>query len=404
MFKIITNNFWIKIVCAFVAIGIWVYVVNSESKVDNFPGTINLDIKNKPADLVAIKDVDTVNLKIIAERGVWKKLSADSFEAYLDLSGLSEGTHEIPVKINTNIEGVQVVEISPAKVLVRLEPLTTKTVQVGIRTDGQAADGYYPGDAISMPESVDVSGPKSAIEGINEAIALIHLNGESEKIENRQATLVAYDEKNEILKNIEFNPKEVKVSLGIVKGSQTKSVGIKVNTSGNVGNGYYIGSISVDPSTIVITGSAKVLGQTDYLETESINISDLISEKTQTVNLIIPPGVGLVSGQKNQVTAKIKLSQATIQKEITAKHNYLNLSSNLRIESISPSNIKITVSGSVDKISGITSQDVIVNFDFLSKTNGTFTYNVSDSQIITPNGISIVNIVPTSVSITLVNK
>ncbi len=404
MLKIITHNFWIKLVCLLVAISVWVYVANSESKVDNFPGSIPLEIRNKPQELVAIKNIDFVDLRIIAEHGVWKKLSADSFEAYIDLAGLDEGTHEVSVRVNSNIEDVQIVQINPAKVLIRLEPVVTKTVPVIIKAEGSASEGYTAGKGVSSPAKVDISGAKSIIEKISEAVALVNLNGEPENITDKIVSLRAYDEKNEVIKNVEFNPTQVKVGLQIIRASQTKTVGIKVKTSGNPAMGYWVNQITTEPATVVITGLAGILAQTEYIETEFVDVNDLSSNKVTTATLNLPSDIHLVSGQRNQVTVRIQISATSSQKEIEGKFNYQNLDDNLKITNVDPDSIKVVITGSIDKLKQITSNDVIINVDLSNHNAGSFSKDISSKIVTVPTDISVINLLPSAVNITLENK
>ncbi len=405
MIKIITNNFWIKVICILIATGVWVYVVNSESKVDNFPGSIALEVRNKPENLVVIKNTDFVELRIVAEQGMWKKLSADTFQTYIDLAGLDIGTHELPVKVNTNVDGVQVVEINPPKVMVRLEPLISKKVPVVVKTYGKAEDGYVPGEATTNIREVEISGAESVIREIGQAFAPVRLDGESSNISNKIVSLVCYDEQNEEIKNINFNPSQAEVDLQIVRASQIKTVGIKVKTSGMPKDGFWISQITTEPSTVIITGSSRALINTEYIETESIDIEGIRSNKISRVNLNLPNGISLTSGQTNQVVANINVSALDAsRKEIDAKYNYINLNPNLKISSVSPLAVKVLVSGPNDIINKLSSNDVLVNFNLESKQQGVYNENITYEMISVPESVSVINFVPNNIKIILDSK
>ena len=385
MLKIITNNFWIKIICILIATGVWVYVVNSESKVDNFPGSIPLEVRNQPEELVVIKNADFIELKVIAEQGMWKKLSADTFQAYIDLAGLDIGTHEVSVKVNTDIEGVQVVEINPAKVMVRLEPLISKKVPVVVKTHGKAADGYVAGEAQTSIQEVEISGAESIIREINQVFAPITLDGENSDIKSKTVSLVCYDEQNEEIKNVIIKPTQLVVDLQIIKASQVKTVGIKVKTNGLPKDGYWINQITTEPSTVIITASSKNLADTEYIETEAIDIEGIHSNKIARVNLKLPNGVTLASGQSNQVTANINVSVLdSSRKEIDAKYNYISLNPNLKVTNINPFSIKVLVSGPNEIINKLSSKDITININLENKAQGYYTENISYEKISVP--------------------
>jgi len=86
MIKLLTKNLWIKLFCLLAAILLWVYVAAGQSAVGKFPGNIEIRAINVPSGLVAIFDNQSVEIKIMADSATWRKLSADSFTAYVDLT------------------------------------------------------------------------------------------------------------------------------------------------------------------------------------------------------------------------------------------------------------------------------------------------------------------------------
>lgn len=404
MIKIITHNFLAKLVCLILAIGVWVYVTSGESKIDSFPGGLPLSLKNTPANLVVVKDVDTINLKISAEKGIWRTLTAKNFEAYVDLSGLGEGVHELPVNVKSDINDVKIIDINPAKVMVRLEPSVTKTVPVEAKIEGSAAEGMIAGEPEFYPEKVDITGAKSYVEKVTKATVVIKLDGESEKID-KTMPLLAYDDQDKLIKEITFKPVEVEVSLPIIKGGNTKTVGIVAKTSGSPQSGYWVSQIVVSPAVVVITGTSTALGKTDYLETRSINIDGATSEKKQFISLNLPLGITLLDEKQAQVEVTIFLASISSQKEVTASLNYQNLANNLSISGTDPTSVKVLISGSSDRLQSLDSSKVVLNLD-LSKYNsaGTFAIDISKSSVTIPDGLQIISVVPSSIRVTLGNK
>lgn len=404
MIRIITHNFLAKLVCLLLAVGVWVYVTSGESKTDNFPGGLPLSLKNTPANLVVVKDVDTINVKISAEKGIWQTLTDKNFEAYIDLSGLGEGVHELPVNVKSDSNGVKIINVNPATVMVRLEPSVTKTVPVEAKIEGNTAEGMIAGEPKFNPEKVDITGAKSYVEKATKATVVIKLNGESEKFD-KNLPLVAYDSQDRLIKDISFKPSEVEVSLPIIKGGNTKTVGIVAKTSGSPQSGYWVSQVSVNPAVVVITGTSTILGKTDYLETRSINIDGVTSEKKQFVSLSVPSGITLLDEKQAQVEVTISITTISSQKEVTASLNYQNLANNLSISSTDPTSVKVLISGSSDKLQSLDSSKVILNLDLAKYTSaGTFAIDISKNNVTLPDGLQIISVVPSSIRLTLGNK
>ena len=156
MINLFTNNLTAKIICLLLAFSFWTYVVSGEAKVDNFPGSLAIEVKNRPENLVVVKDVNEVEIRIMAERGVWQKLSSGSFEAYIDLSGLSQGTHDVAVNVRSSVDEVQIVEVKPAKILVSMEPVVHKTIEVKSKTEGIKVVILIPSDLLIMPSLISM--------------------------------------------------------------------------------------------------------------------------------------------------------------------------------------------------------------------------------------------------------
>ena len=403
MFKFITNNLAAKIICLFLALSLWFYVAIGESKVDFLPGKIPLEFKNVPQDLVAISDIDSVQVKISADRSLWNKITSENTTAYIDLGGYSQGTYEVDVQVKTNISGIEIIEIVPSTILVRIEPVASKKVPVKIQTEGDAGENMVPGDATIEPEEVEVKGAKSVIDKITEAVALVKLNGETEQFE-KVVSLIALDAQNEKIKGLNFNPSDVKVTLPIVAAGTTKTVGIKVNINGSPKEGYWISQITTTPSEIVISGNAGVLKGLNYLETNSIDVENIDKNTTRTVDLNIPSGISIVDNIK-QIKVEIKLSSVETQKEVNTGFNYLNLASNLKVDSIDPSNLTIIIGGPADIINNLNSSNIKINLDLSGYKNaGNYSIDISKNMISVPEGVNIVGYVPSSVRVNIQNK
>lgn len=404
MIKRLTNNWLAKITCLLLALGIWIYVTAGVAKVANFPGSINIEEKGVMASLVAVKNANQVELKILADSNTWKKLSSQSFIASVDLGNLGEGTHDLPVQVISLVPDVQIMEIMPAKILVSLETIENKTVSVEAKIDGNAADGYTYGTIKFDPERVDVSGPRSVIEQITAALASINLNGE-EKSFSRQVTLKAYDQNAQEHNNISFNPKDVKLDLAIIKAGQTKTVGIKVKTEGNPASGYWISQISTDPDSVAINGSSNILSETNYLETDPINIDGIYQNKTIKTSLYLPNGISLVDNNSKNISLTLSVSATDTSKETSIGFDYINLASNLKVSKVDPNSLKAIISGSSEKLANFDAALAKVNLDLASYNQvGIYSLDITNNSFSLPEGVKAITYLPSSIRITLENK
>jgi len=403
--KSLTKNIGIKIFCLFAASVLWIYIAAGQNIIAKYPGSIKIKAVNTPAGLVAIYDTKTIDIKIMAEPAVWSKLSADSFTASVDLSGQKEGTYELPVNVVSATAGVDIVERNPDKIIVSLEQIVSKEVSINKKLEGSAAEGLVAGNIDLSPNATTVQGPRSVVNNITEATALIKLNGESEKF-TKTVAILAYDEQGETINNVSFDPSETLASVAIVKASNNKTVGIKVKTSGSPADGYFVSELAVSPNTVDITGASSLLANTTYIETEAVDLTGVSTSFEKDVALNVANGLALQIGSPPKVHVKITLSKNNISREIAVTIMPVNLNPAYFVSFLNPSEVKVICSGSPDIVNGLKSSDVILSLDFSDKhlSDSVINFNLSSASFQAPAGISVISIAPSSINATVVKK
>lgn len=406
MWKIITKNFGIKLFCLIAAALLWVYIAAGQNSVGKFPGSIKIRAINVPAGLVATYDEQTVDIKIMADPSVWRKLSAETFSAYVDLSAHSEGTYELNVNVVSSVADVQIVEKSPEKIFVTLEPRVSKEVNINKKIEGNAGEGLVAGSVVLEPSKVEARGPKSLIDALTEATVLIELNGETDNF-TKTVTVTAFNEKGEQIGGIDFIPKEVKATVPIVKASNNKTVGVKAKVTGSPKAGYYISSVAVNPPSVDVTGPVAVLSEINFIETYAIDVTGLSDDFEKDVQLNTKSEIILQPNSSADVKVKIKFSYAEISREISPEVTARNLDSSLYPSVIKPSQVKVTVSGPIDAINNLKTSDITLILDFQDKKavqGGTYSFELTSKNFTVPNGVSVTSITPSSILVSVDKK
>lgn len=392
-----------KILAVVVATILWMVVAASQSSTGKFPSEINIIAVNTPNGLVASYDQKTVELTISAEPSLWQKLSTNSFTAYVDLGSLGVGTYQLDVNVTCNVAGVQILNKKPEKIFVQLEEISRKKVPVIQKVEGNAAEGMVAGAITFNPAEVEVSGPKSQIENISNAIAPIKLNGESADFQKDVIPTALDDNGNEI-SDLAFSPSKVTADISIVKGANNKTVGVKVNLVGSPASGYFISSLSTLPSLINITGSVSALSTVYYLETQSFDISGISANSEKDILLKIPDGVGLQKGEPNKVRISIKVTSNDVSRVVSVKINPINLDSALKVTSYQPAEVKVTLVGSSEALANLNPSDVVLNLNLTGKSAGTYNLDLDNSMFTLPANVSLSTIMPTSIQVALSAK
>ncbi len=407
MHKIITKNYKVKLLCLAIASLLWFYVAASQNTVSKLPGSIKIKAINTPQGLITVYDQKAVELKIMAEPQVWNKINADSFSAFVDLSSLSEGTYELNVNVTSTIAGVQIVDKSPGKIFVSLEKELSKEVNINKKIEGSAASGLVAGNIDLTPDKVTVKGPKSLIENLTECTALIKLNGETEDF-SRVVPIKAFSEDGNVLENLEFSPSQVLSSVNLVKASNTKTVGIKVKTSGLVRPGYYISDIKSNSETIDLVGSKEILDGISSVETEPVEINNSNTTVETESQLIIPQGAALSANSQAKVKIVIKISEYSMNREFSVPVTSKNLPVGYMPANYDPAQVKIIVSASKSTLDSIKTNEITAFLDFgskkLTQNRELLIVDLIESNIKLPANVSLVSYSPLSISVVLEKK
>lgn len=398
--QFIVKNWPIKLLCILAATALWFYVTSSQNTIAKFPGSLSIREINTPTNLVAIYDIKTVDVKVMAEPSVWQKLSNDTFSASIDLSGMTEGTHEVPVNVTTSISGVQIIEKTPDKILVTLEPVISKDVSIAKKIEGSTAEGMVPGSIIFSPEKVRIKGGRSVVENINEVTAIIALNGEGENFK-KNISLAVFNDKNEELKNIEISPSEAEASVSIVRGSNIKTVGIKVKLVGSPKENYYVSDITSMPGAVDITGIRDTVLATKYLETQPIDISGVSLDIKKDVTLSPPDGVTILGNNSGMIGVIISISPFKITRSFDV-NTFNIINSSFQATSYIPSSVKISCEGLPSIIGTLDSSDFSININLKDKTpdaNGEISVAIVPENIALPEGITAISVDPNTIKV-----
>jgi YbbR domain-containing protein len=395
------HNKGLKITSIALASVVWFLIASGTISRSQFPVEIPVEIENVLGDLAAQTEVKTVKISISAETIRLRELTAQSFRAYVDLRGIAEGTHQVPINVVAKEAGVLVVRVTPERTFVTIEKVSEKKMPVRVRFDGSAAKGKIPSQAVIEPSIVTARGPQSLINKIESATALITLAGEAEEVE-RIVNVTALDGSGNPYEAISFNPVSVKVRVPIVESTQSKTVGIRIPLDGKTAPGFIVSTISTNPSTLQITGEPALLAGISAVETDRLNLNGASETLTQKLAVILPPGITVVNAGQSEITVIVTVTPIITEREIISSFELINLNANRRVATTNPGSIRVVVSGPASTLAGLSASDVKVRIDLTSYvTPGTYTIELTTRSVSVPSGISVIGINVPSVVVEL---
>jgi YbbR domain-containing protein len=206
------DNFLIKIVSLVFAVILWFYV-NSRGGAE-MDVAVPLELKNVPARLVVVGDmIDEVTVRVKGRDRILQEIVSTPIHAVLDLTEAREGDH--PYFLDSSAIAVpanlQIIRISPQRILVHLEQRLKKDVPVSVSVYGKPAPGFRIGLVEADPASVRVEGARSIVDPLSQLVT------EPIDVTGAQKTFVHEAKLNLMGKEIQVEPvKPILIKIHII--------------------------------------------------------------------------------------------------------------------------------------------------------------------------------------------
>lgn len=236
-------------------------------------------------------------------------------------------------------------------------------------------------------ESVELSKTEVVVKGSIDALnkiaaikALIDLDNSSLKdagtYEVDNISLLAYDSKGNVLDNVEIVP--TTLTANITLDTYSKSVPLKVLTTGNLVTGKSIASILINNNNshqVTIYGDEETIGDITSVPV-TINVDEQGANNTKSYNVTInkPGGVRALSESKATITVTFGDER---QKEVNISTiSSKNLASNLTANIVGTNSIGVIVKGVQSVIDNVTENNINAYIDLEGYTAGEYDVQV----------------------------
>ena len=401
MRKRLTVNFGLKILAFFIALFMWLIVVNIDDPVTDKTYTgIPVQVINEEVVTSAnrtyqiVDDTQEVSVTVTAQRSVLNDVKAEDIVAIADMKEMSLGT-QIPIEVK--IEGYKYDSAvsNPRNLQIQIDDEAKNNFPITPTTLGTVREGYVIGELKANPEKVTIRGPKTVIDSINRVVAEVDVSGLSSDTEV-EARLVLYDANNNVIdqsllaNNLGKEGLTVEVTL-----HQIKSVKVELDTSMvSAAEGYKISEISVEPQEVRISGSKSALARVTEISVPAsaltaVNLTQR-TERSIDISQYLPEDVSLVDENADNVVVTIAVEKPGAKNfEVsTSSITVNNLDSNLELSYGSVVDLEIQIKGP-DATLNTFSIAKKVSIDLKDYTRpGTYTVPVS---VELPSGCSLVN-------------
>lgn len=377
----------------------WVIAINQENPIiqATFDERLPVTVRGLPENLMPIQDLsrETVQVVLQAPRDSLDNLSTSDFTAYIDLSGLEAGVHDVDVDVDVVDPRIAVVSIQRPALRVQLDKVVNKEVPVRVDIVDTTAFGYDWQEPVVEPMTVTVTGPETQVAQVTTARAEVSMGNAKSQVERNQSVTMLNGE-GQVVPRVTANPNLVHVVVPVEQWPGRKEVAVRVNLVGQPAAGYRLSSVRVNPSTVVLLGNADVLTQVPgFVETEPVSLTDATAEIQRRVQVIVPQGVTVLEGTAVDVTVSITAIEGgtTVQQRPVIQGLGPGLEATVALDTI-----EVILSGPLPSLEALGPDDVFVLVDLTGLLPGN---HIVTPRVVVPTGIRAAGVIPETIEVVI---
>lgn len=385
----VKNKFVAALLSALVAFGLWLYVITvvspgSEETFYDIPVSLQGEALLESNGLMIVsKEIPTVTLKLSGNRTDLNQLDPSNIRIVVDLSKIYEaGTANLrytPYYPGSIAEDA-VTEQSryPDTITLEVERKIKKDVPLKVVYSGKLQEDFVAdtekveltnsvGEAIS---TVQVSGPKSVIDKIAQAVIEVDLTGRSVSFSESYRYSLCDDKGEPVdVGMVETNTAEINLTLYIQRMKQIQLAVTVVNGGGATEE---TSDILIEPATITVAGSESVLeALEDVLVLGTIDLATLTSDTELVFPVTLSDGVTNLS-LVTEAKVTVKFPELLTKTFTVTKFSAMNVPEGLEAEILAQA-LQVTVRGPKNLVNKMKERDITVSVDFANAQIGTFT-------------------------------
>lgn len=388
---LLLHNWPTKLLALVLAVVLWAGLIMQDPTLTREKTFSNVKISITGSDaikrngFIVVSDLDevlgSVSMSVDVPQMQYANAKASSYNVRIDLSRITAaGEQEIPVQASNNSVYGTVSSILPSTVRLEVEEYITRyRIPVTTLSVGTAPEGYYATEPAVDPPMIAVSGPKSLVERITRAQAVVELGN----LPAREGTLrkavpfTLLDENNNEIESdlLQITSESVLVDSVVVEQKVYSVRTILLSDLGLVrgtpAKGYEVKSVYVTPDHVTVAGLQRELDTLDVLYADSyVDVSGLSSSVNRSLRLRIPSSLPYTSA--NTVTVAVEIGPILRSKTFTG----LDIAAEGLMDGLTCTMVTkqgaVTVTGAQLWLNELTKADVTLSCDLSGLTAGTY--------------------------------
>ena len=364
------------------AFGLWLYVITvvspgSEDTYTNIPVVLqNEGMLQERGLMITNQELPTVTLRLAGNRTDLNKLNSSNITISVNVSSIgAAGEHSLSYNVSfpgdVPNNAITTQSRNPDTVKLTVEERVSKMVPVVPVYNGTVPEGFIADkeNCLLDHEEVQITGPARVVSQIAEARILVELEGKSESINESLAyTLCDKDGEPVDVAMITTNVEAVNLTLRIMR---VKELAVKVTVVAGGGATEQTSQITVEPKTILVSGSENLLDDLTELNLGTIDLGEQLTDTVLKFPITLPEGVTNETGV-TEASVDIRFPNLRTKTLSVTQINAVNVPEGMNAQIITKV-LEIRFRGPKALIDSMQEADVEVNVDFSQAQSGTAT-------------------------------
>lgn len=357
-------------------------------------------VNQPPNSFVLNDDLGLINVSYRAPQEMLDSVVAGAFSARVDLSDYDLTRAPEPQVLDVEVislnDDVEVLDVEPDQVQVRLDRLDQRTVPIEV-APGALPEHLEIREIEVSDEEVTVRGPASVLNQVDRAVALVSIDASGIDFD-RPVDLQPVDIEGQPVGvgQLQLSPSSVAVRIDVEEVEETRTVPVRPQIVGDPAAGYALETLSVEPSTVTLVGLPEALEPVTEVMTEEVNVAGASSELVVEAAIVLPDGVRLADGEE-VATVIVSIVPSVASRTFVVGVTCTNAGENACLPGLDQ--VAVTLSGPGETLSGLSATALTPTIDVGGLGPGSHDVSLSIGGL--PDGVELIGISPSSIPVTI---
>ena len=317
------HDVWLRVLSILIAFFLWMIVRDADNPTKqmvfrDIPVTITgADTLQNTTGLSVIEYTSTVSVLV---EGPNNEITDPSFKRKLsvtvDVSSIrgEPGEYDMPAtQISTGSTTVDALGITPNRVSVRVDEVTTANVPVRIDTTGIPADGFRAGKPVpTTTDTVTIEGPASELKEVSYAYGTISIEGQSSTVTG-ECKIALYNDAGEPISGTHVTCQTESINVRVPM-YPIETVPLTVTLKDGETLKSTQAHAEITPGSIKVIGDQNTLAGLTELSLGEIDLDSVRTGVAIEMPIKLPDGVRLDDGQPSKASVTITVDGVATRK------------------------------------------------------------------------------------------